>query len=209
LVESLPDGAINVSATPAFCSFSADSGGTATCPLGPLAAGGSVTATLVVHRVTIGTKTVYAQVSAPQYDPSPGDNTSSASSSNLTEVTISDLAVTLADSPDPLRVGGALTYTATIVNNGDDDAPDVVLTDALPAGVSFTSATASQGSCTVSGSTVVCQLGSIYNNANATVTISVRPQVAGPLYNTVGVATSRADPNPANNGATVRTWASA
>ncbi|EIM71695.1 hypothetical protein A3SI_20317, partial [Nitritalea halalkaliphila LW7] len=37
-------------------------------------------------------------------------------------------------------VGEAFTYTITVTNNGPSDAQQVVVTDALPAGVSFVSA---------------------------------------------------------------------
>jgi uncharacterized repeat protein (TIGR01451 family) len=208
LLVTLPDGVINISTTPTACSFSTASGGIVTCPLGTLAAGGSLPVMMVVHPVTTGTKIASAQVWAATADLNPGNNTATASS-NLSEVTISDLAVTLANSPDPLRVGGVVTYTATIHNGGDDDAHAVVLSDVLPAGVSVAFITASQGSCTVAGSTVVCQLGTIGNGASATVKLFARTLVVGPLYNTVGVGTSTADPNPANNSTTTRTWVSA
>ena len=39
-----------------------------------------------------------------------------------------DLAVTLTDMPDPVRRGRELTYTATVHNDGPDNAQDVALT---------------------------------------------------------------------------------
>ena len=46
----------------------------------------------------------------------------------------------------------------------------------LPAGVTFDSATATQGSCLPSGGSVLCTLGTLANQADATVTIKVTPQ---------------------------------
>ena len=36
---------------------------------------------------------------------------------------VADVGVTLADAPDPVVAGSALTYTATVTNNGPDRAP--------------------------------------------------------------------------------------
>jgi hypothetical protein len=71
----------------------------------------------------------------------------------------------------------------------------------LPAGVTFVSSTASQGSC--SGTiTVTCSLGSLADGANATVTIVMTPTAAGTLNNTAGVSSDLSDPDTANNSAT-------
>src|SRR5207249_4591828 len=50
-----------------------------------------------------------------------------------------DLATTKADSPDPVSVGGLLTYTLTVTNTKGDTATNVVVTDALPSGVTLVS----------------------------------------------------------------------
>ena len=56
----------------------------------------------------------------------------------------------------------------------------VQVVDTLPAGVAFVSATPSQGSCSQSGGTVTCPLGTIAAGANATVALVVTPNVDGP-----------------------------
>ena len=113
-----------------------------------------------------------------------------------------NLLVTMADTPDPVRLGQNLTYTVTITNNGPSDATGVTLNDTLPAGVSFVSATPTQGSCGGT-STVACNLGDLSNGASAMVTIIVTPTLAGGLSNTVTVAAD--DPNPPNNTVTAET----
>src|SRR6185295_13387769 len=66
-----------------------------------------------------------------------------------------DLSIIKGESRDPVMVGNNLTYTLTIRNAGPDDAADVAVSDPLPAGVNFGSATSSQGTC--SGTmTVTC-----------------------------------------------------
>ena len=83
-----------------------------------------------------------------------------------------DVSVTISDSPDPATVGNNLTYTTTVSNAGPY-ASNVTLTDVLPAGVSYISATPSQGSCGGT-TTVTCAFGAV-DYANATVTLVVRP----------------------------------
>ena len=53
------------------------------------------------------------------------------------------------------------------------------VTDTLPSGVTFDSATPSQGSCSQASGTVTCALGTIADQGTATVQILVRPSAAG------------------------------
>jgi uncharacterized repeat protein (TIGR01451 family) len=55
------------------------------------------------------------------------------------ELRISEVQVTLADGPDPLNVGEALTYTAVVTNIQDDSAQKVVLSVVRPMGVTYSS----------------------------------------------------------------------
>lgn len=115
-----------------------------------------------------------------------------------------DLNVSKTDSPDPVTVESNLTYTITVMNNGPDLANGVTMTDTLPAGVTFVSATPTQGSC-AGTSTVSCNLGSLANGGSATVTIVVTPTQAGVISNTASVAATETDPNRGNNSATQTT----
>jgi uncharacterized repeat protein (TIGR01451 family) len=115
-----------------------------------------------------------------------------------------DLMLTMTDSPDPVQTGQNLTYTLTVQNTGTAPASNVVVTDTLPGGVTFGSATSSQGSC-AGTTTVTCNLGSLAGGATATVTIVVQPTANGTLTNTAQVSMTEADPTPANNTATATT----
>ena len=112
-----------------------------------------------------------------------------------------DLALTKTDSPDPVQVGGNLTYTITIANLQPMSAGGVTMTDVLPAGVNFVSVTSSQGTCT-GFPTIQCSLGVVSELANVTVTVVVTPTAAGTLSNTATVSTSSEDANPDNNSDT-------
>jgi uncharacterized repeat protein (TIGR01451 family) len=112
-----------------------------------------------------------------------------------------DYAIAMTDAPDPVQVGQDLTYTMSITKTGLFFGVDVTVTDTLPAGVTYVSATPSLGSCTGT-STVTCNLGVVPDTA--TITLVVKPTAPGPLSNTTHVA-STGDPNPTNDSATAVT----
>ena len=120
-----------------------------------------------------------------------------------------DLSVNKSDSPDPVTARANLTYTITVSNPGSAAATGVTLTDQLP-DVTFVSATASQGSCTRSGSgksggLVTCALGTIDPALSAIVTIVVNPSKAGTVTNTASVTALTPDPDTANNTSSATT----
>ena len=115
-----------------------------------------------------------------------------------------DLQITKTDSPDPVTVGSSLTYTLVITNHGPLGATGVTLTDTLPTTATFASVTPSQGTCNGT-STVVCNLGSLTNGANAAVTLVVTPTMVGTLTNRATVTGNERDDNMTNNSATQST----
>ena len=122
-----------------------------------------------------------------------------------------DLAVTKTDSPDPITAAGAtLTYTLTVTNGGPSTSINVVLTDPLPSGITFVSATLGQGSCSGT-STVTCNLGTLANGATTTVTIKVTVDHGfnGITTNTASVTATQNDPNSSDDSATATTTVSA
>lgn len=110
-----------------------------------------------------------------------------------------DVALRVVASPSPATVSNNLTYTFTVTNAGPY-ATNVSFSDTLPAGVTFVSATPSQGSCSGT-STVTCTLGSV-DYADPTVTLVVRPTTTtAALNNSASVTSSVNDGFPANNSA--------
>ncbi|HEV2348299.1 MAG TPA: choice-of-anchor D domain-containing protein [Terriglobia bacterium] len=120
----------------------------------------------------------------------------------ITAATDADLSLALNVSPNPVTVNNNLTYTLTATNNGPNPAANVTVNDTLPAGLTFVSATPSAGTCTGTA-TVTCSLGTLANAAAATVALVVVPTALGTISNTASVTSDAADPNPANNTATV------
>lgn len=116
-----------------------------------------------------------------------------------------DLSVTKTATPDPVTLGENVTYTVTVSNAGPDSASGVTVTDALPSGMTYRSATPSQGSCSQSGGTVTCSLGVLAKNASATVTIVAEADSVGTKSNTASATSTTADPNAANNSGSATT----
>jgi choice-of-anchor B domain-containing protein len=115
-----------------------------------------------------------------------------------------DLAVTVTDAPDPVPFGGNVTYTFTVRNQGPTWSDNTTLTDALPAGMSFVSATPSQGTC-AGTATVICNLGRLQNTASATVVIVAQANVAGTVSNSGVASSDETDTRLADNTATAQT----
>jgi uncharacterized repeat protein (TIGR01451 family) len=113
-----------------------------------------------------------------------------------------DLGVVQVDSPDPLLFGGGnVTYTVTISNAGPDPA-SATLTDTLPSGTAFVSATPSQGSCIESSGVVTCEMGMMASSGSATVSVVVTPPSAGTYTNHATVSSANSgDYNLGNNTA--------
>ena len=209
VTDVLPPGVTFVSASGGGFTCT-ETAGTVTCTRGSLAAGATATITLTVTAPneggTIAVNT--ARVTANEADPNQGNNQDTAPAITVTPQ--ADLSITKTDSPDPVFANGTLTYTVTVTNAGPSTAAGVVVTDNLPAGVTFTSATPSQGTCTPpangDGGTVTCNLGSLAPGASATVSIVVTaPAEGGQITNTASVTAETADQNPNNNSATATT----
>jgi uncharacterized repeat protein (TIGR01451 family) len=201
LTDDLPAGVTFEMATPSQGTC-AESAGTVTCALGTIASGESATVEVKVRPQSEGSLTNSASVSSDAFEPSPDDNSASVPT---TVDGVADLSLTKTDAPDPVPAGGLLAYTLTARNAGPSSATGVQLTDDLPAGVTFESATPSQGTCTESAGTVACALGTLPSGANADVDVNVRPQSAGSLTNDASVSSDVFDPSARDNSAAATT----
>ncbi len=111
---------------------------------------------------------------------------------------IVDLTLTKSAGPDPVLVGQNLTYTLLVRNVGPSAATNVLVTDPLPAGVSFVSASTG---CSSNAGTVTCFAPSLAGGASATFTIVATALAEGTIVNTAHAPWPN-DPTPANNDAT-------
>lgn len=167
--------------------------------------------TLVAGAATITSTAVGATPATP--DPNPSNNSQNATSTLVN--TSADLAITKTDSPDPVTAGSNLTYTITITNNGPSDAQNIVVSDTLPAALTFVSVSSTDPgfACTtppVGGSGLItCNKATLPVTASATITLigKVNSNAAGGsiITNTATVASSTSDPGPSANAATATT----
>lgn len=84
-----------------------------------------------------------------------------------------DLAISKTGTPGMVQGGSALAYSLTVTNRGPTNALSVNVVDQLPTNVTYVSATPSQGSCSQFAGVVYCDLGTLSNGAQATVSIAV------------------------------------
>ena len=196
-----PAGVTFESATPTQGSCS-EASGTVTCALGTIATSQQASVVIEIRASTPGTITNQAGVASAASDPVSSNNSATADTS---VTAAADLSLTKGDSPDPVLEGELLTYSLTAHNSGPQDATGVSLTDTLPAGVTFDSATPTQGTCSESSGTVTCALGTVANGADAGVEIKVRPSGPGTLTNQAVVTSDLADPDAADASASAET----
>jgi uncharacterized repeat protein (TIGR01451 family) len=93
-------------------------------------------------------------------------------------------------------LGGNLSYTVAVSNLGPAAASGVIVTDTLPANVTFVSAS---GGASNSGGVVVGQMGSISAGTGTNLTIVVTPLATGLFTNTAVLSATTSDPSSANN----------
>jgi uncharacterized repeat protein (TIGR01451 family) len=173
------------------------------CSIATLTAGTSATFSIVVQiavAAPVGPSSNTATVTTSSTDPNPANNTSTA----VTTIALAtaDLSITKTPAPGPFGTGLPLTYTIVAANGGPNTATGVTVTDILPPGTTFQSATPG-GACSGT-TTITCNAGTLTSGASATFTITITlPATAGPVTNTATVtaAATSSDPNPANNSA--------
>ena len=101
-------------------------------------------------------------------------------------------------------------FRLQVRNTGPSTATNATVTDTLPAGLTFVSATPGQGNCAsapgASGTTTVtCNVGSLASGSGTTIVIRARPSVsiAGTTVTNTATATSDITPSPATETATL------
>src|SRR3984893_13114343 len=130
-------------------------------------------------------------------------NTANDTATDLTNVVSrADIAVAKIASSGTVTVGSNVTFTVTVTNNGPSDATGVQITDPLPAGLTFVSATPSQG--TYTSGTGVWDIGAIASGASVTLALTATVTATGSLTNTATkTAENETDPVAGNNSASV------
>ncbi|MGH9879352.1 MAG: DUF11 domain-containing protein, partial [Nitrososphaerales archaeon] len=123
------------------------------------------------------------------------------------EVEEADLSVT-ADGPSAVTAGDNAVYTIIVINNGPNDAENVVVKYFLSDNVSYVSATP-ELSCTLrlGDSLVRCDVDSIVSGSTVTITVAVKVNgnAVGTIKNFVEVYSDADDPNFDNDSDEIST----
>lgn len=192
MIDPLPTG---------FTYVSDNSGGaynplTGTWIIGNLASGASVSIQITATVTQNGQITNIAIVSGNEHDPITVNNQATAT---VNGVPNADLSISkTVDNPLP-HVGDIINYTINVFNAGPSNATGVVVNDILPAGLSFVSASPSQGS--YNSGTGVWTVGNLNVGSLATLTLQFMVNVTGELTNVVVVSSELPDPHQEDNNA--------
>ena len=147
-------------------------------------------------------------------DPTPADNTAS----DTTPVTAApDLTITKSDGDATTIPGGAVSYSLTITNVGNQGATGVTITDTVPAHATFNAALSTAGwSCAngdPAGTVCTFSYGNLAAGASGSVTFAVTvvtplPSGVTQISNSASVAddgSNGADPTPGDNSSSDNT----
>lgn len=115
-----------------------------------------------------------------------------------------DLAVNKTVQPSNPADGSVITYTLTVKNNGPNDTTGVVLTDTLPAKMTYIGSNTSLGSYTPSNGRWVIGNLILDQAVSLTITGTVNSGACGAFNNsTRGLTSNLPDGNPSNNGSSI------
>ena len=179
---------------------------TLTCTFGTMAPGTSKTITLSTQTSTSRcpagvTITNTATLTAD------GDSNTSNNSSGPVTITVKcpDVSVVKTTTTPTITAGGTATYNVVVTANGSSNSTNVVLTDALPAGLSWTVGGRTQANCSpaspvAGGTTLTCSFGTMAPLTTKSITLTATTSTANcPAINNTATVSSDGDTNSSNN----------
>jgi uncharacterized repeat protein (TIGR01451 family) len=192
--DPLPSNLTFVSATTG-CTGTAQ---TVACSIDSLDAGASRTfeVTARVADGAVGTLSNEATVVSDTPDPNPNNNRDREDVPIEPQADLEIVKRALSDSVVP---GRQVSFELIVFNHGPNTARDVRMSDPLPRGLSFVSA--SRG-CTFASGTVTCNAGDLASGRSITYTVVTRVDAsvtADSISNTATVESPTRDPDPGNN----------
>jgi len=158
----------------------------------------SATITIVVTANNYGYLTNTATVALNELDATRSNNAATV----VSTVPAANLAVSQFAAPLPATANNPLTYFIAVTNLGPMAATSAIVTDALPAGVTFLAASATQGSCVTDAvNNLIANIGPLALDAGATIQCTVRllSNTPASYTNKLTVTGVETDPNTANN----------
>ncbi|MEP7380811.1 MAG: hypothetical protein ABI910_03950 [Gemmatimonadota bacterium] len=208
VTDNLPTGLTYVSATGTGWSCSA-AGAVVTCAtpatVAPGAAAPAITLTVAVANAAVPSVTNVATITTPG-DVVPGNNTVSDPTPVNPAPTL-DLAI-VKTATSPFVVGQNATYQLTVNNVSAASTTGITtITDLLPMGLTYVSASGSGWTCSVAAGAVSCTNPAILApGASSSVTVTVAVGIAAnPSVSNTGTVQAPGDPNPGNDHSTITT----
>jgi uncharacterized repeat protein (TIGR01451 family) len=140
--------------------------------------------------------------------------TNDTSTNVASVVSVADLAITNADSPDPVAAGSNVTYTQVVTNNGPSAADNAALVESIPTNTTFVSIAAPTGwtcftpAVGATGSVLCTDLnmaGSTSATFSLVVAVNTGTANGTVITDTATVSSAVTDPNTANNTASAFT----
>ena len=185
-------------ATVSFVSASnsgTNNSGVVTWNLGALTNGQSGSVTVTVTAPASGSLTNVAGVNSPTGDPNLTNNVTPPVVTSVSPV--ADLGLGKIG-PATVVYGSNFTYTIAVTNFGPSTATGILVTDSLPANVTFVSAIPT-ATTNASNQVVWTNITSLVSGATTNLTLTVAPKSTGSISNTASVGSPVSDPAPTNN----------
>ena len=166
--EQLPQNVTYVSSSAGQGSYDNNSGN---WTVGNVANGASAMLTITV---TVNTGTGALEIDNPvavAFADQPDSNLNNNDATAVVKVNGSDLNLTNGEDNTSPSVGATVTFTVTLTNNGPLDDTGIIVTDIVPAGLTYSSSVADTGS--YNAATGIWTVGSLANGGTATLTLKV------------------------------------
>ncbi|MEJ8802336.1 T9SS type A sorting domain-containing protein [Pontibacter sp. H249] len=184
-----------INAVPSSGTYNATTG---VWTVGDIGVGATRTLTITVSPKVTGTISQVASITAMQQADIIASNNSATAT--ITVVPAADIEVKNTASGTTFSNGDEVTYTITARNLGPNDATNVAITDVLPSGLTFVSATTASGSYSTTNG--VWTVGNLTNGATATLILKAKTNRLGAITTTATLnnrAGFQLDENSANN----------
>ena len=166
--DALPQGVTYVSSSTNQGSYDSKSGN---WTVGNVTYGASAKLTITTS-VDTGTGALEIDnLAVMAYADQPDGNLNNNDATAVVKVNGADLSLSNGEDNTSPSVGATVTFTVTLTNNGPLDDTGIIVTDMVPAGLTYLSSVADQG--TYNSATGIWNVGSVANGATATLTLKV------------------------------------
>lgn len=187
VVDTIPDGMSYVSSNASGVQV----GKQVTWTVGTLDPGATRTFTLVLRADTVGTWTNRARATA---------STGAASDAEATTLVVAPVMSISKSGPGQAVLGAEFSYNMVVRNLGNGTATGIIVTDTLPAGLTFVSA---NPTASVAGKVITWNAGSLLPGASTTRAITVKGNQAGTFENVVVVTSAQGSTDTARASTTI------